>query len=144
MPSPLPLTTKIAPSGANPAAVGYQPVGMKPRETEAPGRDTSNTASVLLSALATSSVLPSALSASPFGVDPAGMFGNIAVSRRSVTRSFLVSITSTRLVFAHATKRREPSFESTMWFGCGSVESTRIWPSRRRTSATALPPQRET
>src|SRR4029434_10892941 len=67
--NPLPLRIKIRrPSRLNCAAVGYQPVGMKPRTALSPGRETSTTATVLLSALATSSVLPSGDRPRPLGV----------------------------------------------------------------------------
>jgi hypothetical protein len=48
------------PSRLNIAPVGYQPVGMKPSTSLAPGFDTSTTATALLSALATSSRVSSA------------------------------------------------------------------------------------
>ncbi len=58
--SPFPLNTKtFLPSPLNIAAVGYQPVGMKPATSLAPGLLMSTTATVLLSALATSRRLSS-------------------------------------------------------------------------------------
>src|SRR5262245_41689563 len=74
---PLPLRMKIRlPSRLHCAAVGYQPVGMKPRTALAPERETSTTATVLLSALATSSVLPSGDRPRPLGVLPGGAAGS--------------------------------------------------------------------
>src|SRR5690349_4770873 len=73
---PLPLRISSRdPSFVNWTPVGYQPVGMKPSTWLAPGFFTSITATVLLSALATTSVEPSGERASAFGVEPAGEFG---------------------------------------------------------------------
>jgi hypothetical protein len=73
---PLPLRMKIRlPSPLKRAAVGYQPVGMKPRTSLSPGRDTSTTATALLSALATSRVFPSGDNPRPLGVLPGGALG---------------------------------------------------------------------
>src|SRR6476659_3424794 len=73
---PLPDSTRRRlPSGVKDTPVGYQPVGTKPATRLAPGRETSTTATALLSAFATSSVFPSGESASAFGVLPAGASG---------------------------------------------------------------------
>ena len=56
-------------------AVGYQPVGMKPSTWLRPGRDTSTTATALLSALATSRVSPLGARWTAFGVLPGGAPG---------------------------------------------------------------------
>ena len=54
VPSPLPLPMKRRfESGETATAVGYQPVGMKPRTRLDAGREMSTTATALLSALAT-------------------------------------------------------------------------------------------
>ena len=60
-------------------AVGYQPVGMKPLTWLRLGVATSITAMLLLSALATKSVLPSGAMASASGVLPSGARGKRAV-----------------------------------------------------------------
>ena len=65
-------TNTFDPSRPNLTPVGYQPVGMKPRTRESPGREMSMTATALLSALAASSVFPSGETSSAFGVLPAG------------------------------------------------------------------------
>src|SRR5689334_1422515 len=76
--SPLPLSTKIwRPSRLNIAPVGYQPVGMKPSTSLWPGVATSITATVLLSALATSRRLSSGDRLTEFGVDPGGALADI-------------------------------------------------------------------
>src|ERR1019366_6912936 len=73
---PLPLaTSRCLPSGVTRTDVGYQPTGMKPSERLLPGFSTSKTATGLLSALATKSILSSGESARLFGVDPGGAFG---------------------------------------------------------------------
>ena len=59
---------------------------MKPRTLLLPGAVTSTTATLLLSALATSSVLPSGDSASAFGVVPGGAFGKSATPICSTER----------------------------------------------------------
>jgi hypothetical protein len=70
---PLPLSTKICrPSRLNIAAVGYQPVGMKPSTWLFHGVATSTTATALLSALATSSCVSSRDRLTWFGVEPGG------------------------------------------------------------------------
>ena len=52
--TPLPLaTSKSLPSGDTRTLVGYHPTGMNPFETLRPGSETSRTAKLLLSALAT-------------------------------------------------------------------------------------------
>jgi hypothetical protein len=74
--SPFPDRTKTRlPSRENAAAVGYQPDGRKPETRLSPGRDTSATATVLLSALAMRSVAPSGERPSPLGVEPGGALG---------------------------------------------------------------------
>src|SRR3954451_21944596 len=108
---PLPLRTKIRlPSRLNCAAVGYQPVGMKPRTRLSPGRETSTTATVLLSALATSRVRPSGDRPRALGVLPGGAAGSRASPIRSRAVRDARSTTHTSLVLAQATKRRAPSF----------------------------------
>src|SRR3954469_12074781 len=117
--SPLPLRMKIRrPSLLKRAAVGYQPVGKTPRTAAAPGRETSPTATVLLSALATSRVRPSGESPRRLGVLPGGAAGSRAIEMRSFAVREARSATQTSLVLAQATKRRPPSFESTMALGC--------------------------
>src|SRR5512136_287528 len=74
--SPLPFSTrKLAASFATATAVGYQPTGTKPLTSAFPGFAMSATATVLLSAHAISSVLPSGETARAFGVEPGGAFG---------------------------------------------------------------------
>src|SRR5215208_647208 len=71
--SPLPTpTSRFIPSGVTATAVGYQPVGMNPLTADFRASSTSMTATQLLSAFATYSVLPSGLRASASGVLPSG------------------------------------------------------------------------
>src|SRR5262245_40758112 len=73
---PLPLRISSRdPSRVKATLVGYQPVGMNSSTSLAPGFLTLMTAAVLLSALATISVLPSGERASALGVVPAGESG---------------------------------------------------------------------
>ena len=96
---PLPLSTSTrAPFASNATPVGYQPVGTKPRKRLSPGRVTSTTATVLLSALATSRVDPSGESARAFGVEPGGALGDSATPMRSVARRDARSTTQTAFV----------------------------------------------
>ena len=88
--------------------VGYQPTGIKPFDFVRPGTETSNTARLLLSALATYNLLSLAESASPFEVDPAGEFEYKAAFNTSSTLRFRMSITETLLSFALATYRMLP------------------------------------
>jgi hypothetical protein len=77
---PFPLSTNnCEPSRLIMAAVGYQPVGMKPSTWLRPLSETSMTATVLLSALATGSRFSSGDKLTEFGVDPGGAAGNIEV-----------------------------------------------------------------
>src|SRR5262249_22509696 len=77
---PLPTPRRMfLPSGVTATAVGYQPVGMKPFTWLWPGVATSMTATQLLSALATYSVLPSGATATASGVLPSGARGKRAV-----------------------------------------------------------------
>src|SRR5262249_21947414 len=74
--SPLPLRMNTwRPSRLIDAAVGYQPVGMNPSTWLRPGTETSTTATVLLSAFATSSRLSSGDRLTQLGVDPDGASG---------------------------------------------------------------------
>ena len=104
---PLPLATRILGPAVR-TQVGYQPVGMKPREELLPGVATSNTARQLLSALAMYSVFSSGDSASPFGVEPASRVGYRAVEMVSSTFQLLASMTDTELSLALATNRNRP------------------------------------
>ena len=129
---------------SNCTAVGYQPVGTKPWKRLSPGRVTSTTASVLLSAFATSSVRPSGDRASALGVDPGGALGESAMPIRSVTRREARSTAQTAFVFAQATNSVRPSFDSTIAFGCSPTGTSAITASVRGSSArTRAPPQTE-
>src|SRR6185503_4015383 len=83
---PLPFATKsVLLSGLTATAVGYQPTGMKPSTTDTYSRflrasseialEMSTTTTLLLSAFATKSVLPSGETATPQGVLPSGDCG---------------------------------------------------------------------
>ena len=79
---------------------------MKPLTWLRPDAAMSMTATSLLSALATKSVLPSGATANASGVLPSGALGKSAVWIVSVTIPRLVSITEMQLLDAHATKIR--------------------------------------
>ena len=120
---------------------------MKPRDAARPGVVTSTTATVLLSALATSSVLPSGESASAFGVDPGGACGKSATPICSTARrAWRDRSTQTAFVLAHATNRRAPSLDSSIAFGCSPTCDRspwlRAWPASN--SRTLAPPQSDT
>src|SRR5579884_1034652 len=74
--NPRPFSTPMRPSGVPKAAVGYQPVGTKPR-TLLRGPEISTTAAAFRSEQATKSFFLSALSPRPLGVEPAGCRGVI-------------------------------------------------------------------
>src|SRR5207244_3035117 len=143
---PLPLSTKSCePSRENMAAVGYQPVGMNPSTSLCPGFATSITATVLLSALATSRRLSSGERLTWFGVDPGGACGNIDTEICSAARPVSRSIAHTALVFAQATKRRLPSFVSAIALGCSPTAiSPRGSNDHASKDNTLAPPQIET
>src|SRR3954449_4842874 len=125
---PLPLRMKIRrPSLLKRAAVGYQPVVRNPRTAPAPGRETSTTATVLLSALATSRVRPSGESPRPLGVLPGGAAGSRAIEMRCLAVREARSATQTSLVLAQATKRRPPSLERVMALGCSPTAISPSW-----------------
>ena len=120
--SPLPLRMKICwPSRLKIAPVGYQPVGMNPLTTLRAPLLTSTTATALLSALATSSVLPSGDSASELGVDVRGASGKRLIEICSMALPETVSNDQTDESPAQATNSRLPSLDSTSAFGCSSV-----------------------
>src|SRR4051812_29846231 len=117
--SPLPESTNSRlPSRSNRTPVGYQPTGIHPCTRDAPGRETSASVTVLLSAFATASVLPSGDSERPLGVEPTGASIPSATTICSDEDFRSTSTTQTALVLAQATYRREPSREITMALGC--------------------------
>src|SRR5262245_35557023 len=115
---PLPFSTKNrVPSAANMTDVGYQPTGTHPSTLLAPGFVTSTTATVLLSALATSSFVPSGDSARLFGVVPTGALGYNATEICSLADREARSTTHTAFVFAQATNSRLPSLDCIIALG---------------------------
>src|SRR5581483_6730620 len=132
------------PSRPNMAAVGYQPVGMKPDTSLAPGRATSTTATVLLSALATSNRFSSGDRLTWFGVVPGGACGNIATLICSTARRDGTSTTHTAFVFAHDTNNRRPSLVTAIAFGCSpTTTSPAGWSVFASNSRTFDPPHSE-
>src|SRR5215472_12690998 len=105
------------PSRLKRAAVGYQPVGMNPSTRLAPGFETSTNATVLLSALAMRSLVPSGERPMPPGVEPGGACGKSADEIVSSTRFVFRSITYTAFVLEQATNSR-PSLERARALGC--------------------------
>ena len=143
---PLPESTStFSASRSYATPVGYQPVGMKPRKRLSPGSATSTTATVLLSAFATSSVWPSGESASALGVEPGGALGESATPIRSTVWRVARSTTETALVLAQATKSRRASLEKAIAFGCSptaiSASGASVFGS---STSTFAPPQTET
>src|SRR5258708_21658751 len=122
--SPLPSSTKRRlPSRSNSTLVGYHPTGIHPWTTVAPGFETSATVTLLLSALATTSVRPSGERATPLGVDPTGASVPRATEICSPAFRPATSTTQTPLVLAQATNSCVPSRLRTMAFG-GSPTAT--------------------
>src|SRR5579871_1752634 len=143
---PLPFSTRIClPSRVNTAPVGYHPVGTKPLTNACVELLTSTTATAFRSAFETTSVEPSGDSASEFGVDVGGSSGYRPTAICSIGWKTCVSNDQTESWLAHATKRRRPSFDSVIAFGCASVSSDVTNPrvSLVNTS-TLVPPQIET
>src|SRR3954469_15380798 len=94
--TPLPLaTSRVFPSAVTRTQVGNQPTGMKPSEVARPTWETSNTATLLLFAFATKSVLPSGANPTLLGVEPGGEFGNSEDVSLSLSLPLVVSITLT-------------------------------------------------
>src|SRR5262245_31650173 len=113
-----------APSRLKMAPVGYQPVGTNPLTRLRPPLLTSTTATALMSALATSSVLPSGDSASEFGVDVVGAFGYRLIEICSSASPEKTSNTQTVALLAQATNSRLPSRDSTIALGCSAVPNS--------------------
>src|SRR5471032_1753966 len=80
--------------------------------------ETSITATVLLSAFATSIRFSSGERLTEFGVDPGGASGNIEILTRSTACLAATSTTHTAFVLAQATNRRLPSRVSAIALGC--------------------------
>src|SRR3954469_4895906 len=144
--SPLPSSTNSRePSRSNSTVVGYQPTGIHPCTTLAPGFAISATATVLLSALATSSVRPLGEIATLFGVEPTGASTPRATEICSVATRFWRSITQTALVFAHATKSRRPSLLAAIALGCSPTAISPVVSSDQGSRIITLaPPHNET
>src|SRR3954453_17650919 len=118
--SPLPFSTKKRePSPEKTTDAGYQPTGPPPSAGLEPGVRTSTTATVLLSALATSIFVPSGDSARLFGAVPTGAFGDRTTAICTLALRVARSTTPTAFVYARPTRSRLPSFESSIAFGCG-------------------------
>src|SRR5579872_786611 len=116
---PLPTpTNSFFPSRETATAVGYQPVGMKPRTRLSAVLETSITATSLLSAFVTNSRVPSGESANALGVLPVGALGNSDVRIVSWTVLSPASITLTELPPEFATNSRLPSGEKSSATGC--------------------------
>src|SRR5258708_510698 len=139
--SPLPSSTKRRlPSRSNSTLVGYHPTGIHPCTSVAPGFETSATVTVLLSALATTSVRPSGEGARPVGVDPTGAWVPSATEICSPAFQAATSTTHTALVLAHATNSRAPSRLRTMAFGCSPTATSPFDASVHGSSIRTLAP----
>src|ERR1700722_5207496 len=124
---PFPLRMKICvPSRLKIAAVGYQPVGMKPLTNAWMGLLMSMSAIALLSPFATRSVLPSGEIDRESGVAVGGAFGKRLVEICSIGSLVIVLKDHTDDAPAHATNRRLPSGESTIAFGRSPVVSSLV------------------
>ena len=118
---------------------------MNPSTTLRPGSRMSTTATVLLSAFATSSRAPSGDRPSPLGVDPGGEFGKSATEICSFAVIAAMSTTHTALVLAHATNSRPASFDHTIAFGCSpTATSPRFSSVAASNISTLAPPQTDT
>src|SRR6266545_6229254 len=116
---PFPLaTSRCLPSGVTRTEVGYQPTGMKPSERLLPGALTSNTAMLLLSALATNSVFSSGDKARLFGVEPGGRPGYSEAESVSSVLPLSVSSTVTLFRAALATYKTLPDVVRDISQGC--------------------------
>src|SRR5439155_21425263 len=115
---PFPFNTKIClPSRLNIAPVGYQPVGMKPCTKLSELLLISTTATVFVSAFATSSVCPSGENASELGVAVGGACGKRLIEICSMASHEPVSNTQTAAVLLDATNRRLPSGDNASALG---------------------------
>src|ERR1044071_1306943 len=137
--SPFPLATSSRlPSGVTRTDVGYQPTGMNPSERLLPGTPTSNTARLLLSALATNSVFSSGDRARLLGVEPGGRPGCRDAVNVSSVLPVPVSNTVTLFRAALATYRIRPDAANTISQGCACVGQRAVtWFAFRSTTATA-------
>src|SRR5689334_8330204 len=135
---------------------GYQPAGIRPASLSVPvavatpavSADRSNTATAFASASAANRRVPSAESASAFGVAPSpGPDGGGSSNRATTFRDF-VSTTATWSVLPDATNSRLPSRFNSSADGCratGMRPESRSWPSGARVNAeTVLPPHADT
>src|SRR3977135_3011798 len=123
--NPFPLrTNNCLPSRLKIAAVGYQPVGMKPSTKLRPPLLTSTTAIALVSPFATSNVRPAGDKARELGVEVAGAFGKRLIEISSIGSRENVLYTQTVPLLLHATNRRWPSRDNSMALGCSPAQSS--------------------
>src|SRR5580765_756567 len=116
---PFPLkTNNCLPSRAKSTPVGYHPVGMKPLTELLVLLLMSTTATVLSSALATSSVFPSGARARALGVAVRGASGNSVIEISSIACPVTVLNTQTLALLPQAMNRRLQSAENTIALGC--------------------------
>src|SRR5262249_25382960 len=119
--------------------------GMNPSTWLLPAFETSTTATVLLSALATSRRESSGERLTWFGVDPGGALGYNAIAICSTARRPSTSRTHTALVLAQATNRRFPSLVIAIALGCSPTAISPFGSSVRASKAsTFAPPQSDT
>src|SRR5438105_964847 len=136
--SPLPLATKSwRPSCVTRTEVGYQPTGMNPREWLCPRLLTSNTAMLLLQALATNNFVSSGDSARLLGVEPGRAVGEREASSVSKVRPVAVSRTVTVLRLALATNKCRADLVSAISLGCSPVaQRSATWRDFKSITAT--------
>src|SRR5215203_4348247 len=138
---PFPSSTNSRdPSRSNSTPVGYQPTGIHPCTTLRPGSEMLASVTVLLSALATSSVLPSGEIESAFGVEPTGACTPRATEICSAGMLRARSTTQTALVLAQATNRREPSEVTAIALGCSPTAISPFCTSVQGSSMTIFDP----
>src|SRR4030095_10786193 len=119
---PLPERTKMRESSrSNAAPVGYQPVGTNPSKRLWPRFETSTAATAVVAASAAARRPPPPEIATPSVVAPGGALGDSDTDTVSSARRSARPRIQTALVFAHATKSRPPSGDSTIALGCSPV-----------------------
>ena len=130
--------TRYLPSGVTRTEVGYQPAGMKPKERLFPGWLTSNTATALLSALATNKSSSSGERARLFGVEPGGAWGKSADHK--VSRGFPARVSNTVTVFrlAFAANRYRPERLRAISHGWSSAGQRAMTCSVRKSTTAIL------
>src|SRR5262249_16851126 len=113
-PFPVP-TNSFLPSADTAIALGYHAVGIKPRTTDSFGFEVSMTATSLLSAFATYTRLPSAVTPRAHGVEPTSAFGSNEVLIVSINLPSRITLTLFEPAFATNSRPSELNARSFGW-----------------------------